>query len=904
MGCALVLLVVLGGILLSSCARVGMHDDVDDTHSVREGKRFMAHISVESGRYSPEILRANSIEKIEEVKSLRVLVFDEYQNFLYSEDAQLEGVTTIAGIGRDDDFLPNHRQEGITEIRKFKVPLVKSSKKCYIHFVANHDWTGFQQDYFARGTSAGEFMNHSTLINTYDELQTGTPDKLALWSIVESVNLDENTFKNRVVKLLRNYAKVTLRVDTDKVSPAGGDERFELTGYALVNVPDKGTIAPFETSIYNINFPYPPTEATEPIGMQYKNLESEIVSDPSKLSFVEVTDATQETAPYYLFEKNNTKDTDKTYVIIRGRRYNSKSIPALVGEQRYYKIDLITRKRIDPTQPGIRGVSTYFHILRNKHYVVNVNGVKSDGYKTIKEAIESAAGNNVFADTRMRDFDRISDGILSLTVEPIQRIVVTSGVSRFQVFYSGGNEHVKFYPSWETNPDTNHPGFPAGEDGYNYIESTDTYLGGLRTTKDDNGKYTGFEVDVKAIPTDATLYYDVDVAALRTHNGIPVDATTGATSPLTRTVRIILHTPFPFVEKLESRLGGAADERTLSFRVYEEQIFPKTVFPFDVYIEAPGMTPLNNDPIHKVTIETKYNEERRAYVTYYKVTVQDTDRGRLSLDFKMNDVTTGTGDVRLSSEFYAPGYISGSSVSLHRNVLELTNLLPAGYTTVATPVEAYGTMSLKFRGETLNVGQFATKYGVSIVSMGSGGRFKFDVPQEFIANYGAESLTIISRVTRNPNRGSISYDLSATKTVSQWTVNASTTTNPTPLRANLELSKVKIVGQIYYYQESYYGYRISLTKPTSQHTFRSYYDSSRLTNLTGDIVISDQQKTNSYNGYKYHEYTLELTDPTKLRAFTYTGYYFDLFYSGYSNSYTYLAFTNFESDPVFYINLG
>lgn len=901
-GCTLALLVVLGGALLPSCTRVGVGNNPDGTAPVREGERFIAYISVESEHPTAEVLRANSIERINQVGSLRVLVFDENQNFLYSEDAELEAVETIHGAGRDNDFLPDYKQEGITEIRKFKVSLVKSSKKCYVHFVANHNWTGFQQDYFARGTSAGEFMNHSTLINTYDELQTGTPDKLTLWSVIESpFGLDENTFKARVVKLLRNYAKVTLQVDATKVNPMGGDERFELTGYALVNVPDKGTIAPFETSIYSFKFPYPPSIATEPTAMGYKNAESEIVSDASKLKFIEVTDPTQETEPYYLFEKDNTKDTQKTYIIIRGRRYNSKATSILNGEIRYYKLDLISTKRIDPTKPDGRGISTYFHILRNKHYVVNINGVKSDGYRTLREAIESAAGNNVFADTRLRDYGRVSDGVLSLTVEPVQRIIVTPGLSKFQVFYSAGNEHVKFYPSWDTNPDTTKPGFT--EQGYNYTEGTDSYLGGLCVTTDGAGKSTGFEVDVKHIPTDATLYYDVNVVALRTHNGSPVDATTGATLPLTRSVRIILHTPFPFVEELKPRAGGVTNERTLSFRVYEEQIFPKTVFPFDVYIEAPGMTPLNNDAKHKVTIETVYNEDRRAYVTYYKVTVQDTDRGRLSLDFKINDAAAGTGDIRLTSEFYAPAHISNSSVSMHRNILRLSDAEPAGYTTVTSPIADYGTILFNFKGETLNKGQFSSKYGVSFAPLGSDGQFKFDVPESFISQYGNELLTIMSNVTKNPNEGSISYDFQKTQKVSEWTVNGSVgNSNPIPLNVTLELSKVKVVGRIYYYTQNYYGYWVSQTKPTTGFTFRSYYDNSRFTDLTGDIVISNQSKYTS-NNYMYYEYTLELIDSDKLRAFTYTGNYFQLWYHGYTSGYYYRTFSDFESNPVFDINL-
>lgn len=888
------LVVLVGALFASSCARMDAHHDVEESTipTVVEGERFTAHIGIESELLSPEALRANSIESIDQVERLRVLVFDEHQNFLYSEDAVLSSIETIGGTGRDNDFLPDHTQEGITQIRKFKVSLIKTSKKCYVHFIANHDWTGFQQDYFARGTSAGEFMNHPTLVNSFKELQDGKPGNLALWSVVEvraeDGGLNQQTFENKIVKLLRNYAKITLQVDAD-VDPKRGDEGFELTGYALVNVPDKGTIAPFETSLYNIKFPYPPTMATEPSSIGYENKES----DPSSLEFVDVADPFKETLPYYLFEKDNTKDNNKTFLIIRGRRYNSKATPAISGEERYYKLDLITTKRIDPSKPDSRGVSTYFHILRNKHYLVNIKGVKSDGYKTVKEAMESAAGNNVFADTRLRDFGRVSDGTFSLTVDPIQRIVVTPGKSKFQVFYSGGNEHVKFYPSWSVNPDTSQQGFT--EEGYNYTAGEDAYLGGLNVLKDDAGKSVGFEVEVKNIPTDATLYYDVNVAGLRTHNGQPVDGVSGATTPLTRSVRIILHTPFPFLEKLEAHKNGDETLRTLSFRVYEEQIFPKTVFPFDVLIEAPGMTPLNNDPKHKVTIETIYNENRKMYVNYYKITVQDTDRGRLSLDFKLNNAAE-TGDVRLSSEFYFPALINSNSIPLHRNILQLSDREPKGYQTTITDVADYGTILFEFEGEVLNKGQFSAKYGVSFAPLG-GGRFKFDLPESFRTQYGNKPLGIISNVTKNPNRGSISYDFKKTMTVTEWTANGTSANNttPTPLVQVLELSKVDIKGRVYYYY-TYGGYWYSQTKLSTPFTFRSYYADSRQNNLTSEIKISNEQKVDG-NNLRYYDYELKVSDPDKLSAFTYTGYYFQLWYN--ETSQKSLVFSVFESDPVF-----
>ncbi|MBR8766224.1 hypothetical protein IX336_001607 [Porphyromonas levii] len=917
------LCMLLCGLFITSCTPDNSrYEEPEVLSTVKEGERFTARIAINSDELQSNHLRA-SIESISEVSSLRVLVFDENHNFLYSEDVSKLGKTIPATSKVDDDFLPDSKKDNITEIRYFEVSLIKSSQTRYVHFVANHDWTGFTQDYFAKGTSAGEFMTHESLVDRIEELEETDPKKpmrLALWSMYEATRkvkdgvevggLNENTFNGKVIKLLRTYAKVTLNV-APEVSDPNSSERFVLTGFALCNVPDKGTIAPFQTSLYTFDFPFHPEQATFPVGMNLAHTED----NPAGLKFIDVdsidvNSKSGETPPYYLFEKDNTKAKDKTFVIIKGKRFNSKT--GLNGEERFYKIDLVTRKQIDPNSGNTnQTINTYFPFLRNKHYVVNINGIKSDGYMKIDEAIKSAAGNNVFADTKLQDFGNVSDGDFRLSVDPVQMVIVKPGTYFFGVHYSGGNEHVKYYPSWDTKQDLSNPTTPYNEAGYYYTDGLDTYLGGLRVVMGEDGKPIGFEVDVKDIPTDATVEYKVEIAALRTRDGSAVvDGYTGATSPLSRNVRLVLNAPYPFHGELKPATPGNEKEFNLSFRVYEEQIFPKTVFPFDVYIEAPGMTPYNLGGKTNVTIENIYDKNRGKYVTYYKYTVQEEDRGIVSIPFRVNDPNVGTGDVRLTSDFYQPALIQNKKLKIYRNLLELERNEPRGSYAYKQPLEDEAKVIFTFGGQDLTIDDLQQTYGVAFIPNTStywSGDFYLDVPEELITKYGNEDITIKTSLPKSPTVGSVRYDFEKTMKVSELTKNKvlkGGSTQPTALPITLELTQVKIIGQVYYYSGSKYsGVTVTkdeITDPTYTFTATRYpYPD---IDLTKEFKIEDNASFDNV-GYTYHSFELIVKDPEKLKAFTERGTY-ELKYPNlisYSNSDTRYSLTAFEGNPKFEI---
>lgn len=752
--------------------------------------------------------------------------------------------------------MPDLSQDGITHIKKFKVQLVKSRKKRYVHFVANHDWTGFKQDYFAVGTSAGEFLTDSSLVNHIAALQGDNPKALSLWSRYEAIGgLDEHTFDGKVIKLLRNYAKISIKLG-EQIN-ADPQKTFTLESYALCNVSDRGSVVPFITHGYEIEFPFSPSKASEPFGTKLYQDEHNILNGMEQLSFI------SSEKPYYLFERDNVQAEKKTYIIIRGQRVNT--LTGIHGT-RYYKIDLISRKQTGP-QEFNKGISSYFPFIRNKHYIVNIGRIDSDGYATLEEAVQAPAGNNIFADTQLEDFKKISDGNFFLSVDPIQLVIVKPGTYSFNTFYSAteGNKLVKFYPSWDA-VDTQTP-----EAGYTYIAGSDPFMG--RLTKTD----TGFEIEVKDIPNDATKFYDIEVVALRKYNGVPVDGITGATAPLARKVRISINQPYPFRGKITS--GETADTRNLTFRVYEEDLIPKTLFPFPVYIKADGLTPINKSGIHNMTIEQIKNPTTGKIEVLYKYMVQESDQqaGTVTIPFKVNNPDFGSGTITLKAEYYQNQLIPNDKIIYYNARLNLMYEKPIGYSTSSTYVPNAADFVFKIYDKELTKQSLADDYKISFEPSGNGdGMFSISLPQTLYEAYKGKSLTITAKERFAPTDiGYVEYTFTKTMTVAEWMKGYSveTSTPDTNYVWDFSTIAVSIVGRLYYYswQGSYKVFKnIPPTQQPMYYGNNSFYDLDYYdkVDISSDFVCN---QTASYNhdGDPYFKFTLNSTNMDAFKTKTY-----------------------------------
>jgi hypothetical protein len=802
------ILTVALGLFATSCIHDNvineMEEEVEVAAPSAEGKRFKVTMGLQADDLNKVQLRSGGVETLDGVTSLRLLVFDENQKFLYSEDAVLGNTTTNVPTA-NESYLPDAQKGNISEIKQFTVSLIKSSQKRYIHFIANHKWVGFTQDYFAVGKSAGEMLTDPKFTTTLPGLDGTNPVDAfdPMWSVVEVPALDENTFNGKVVKLLRNYAKISVAYNAGTQDPNEGS--FVLQGFAVGNVMKTGSIVPFRTENYLYYFDFPPNTPTVPANAEIIDA-SEIEPNffiPSSQSF-------------NLFEKG-TDEGKIAFVLIKGERTNRNGTSLGV---RYYKVDLITRKAIDQNDPN-KVISAYFPILRNRHYQVNIASVNSDGFATIADAIQAPAGNNIFSSVELKDFEHVSDGQKSLVVSPIQQVLVTPGTYSFSTNYMSGTtdlrNYLRYYPTWDT--------------------ATDNYLGALTGTPD------GFTVEVKAIPPDAVLDYSVEVVALR-YSGTPatpVDGISGATTPILRQVRLTLRPPFEFNAVLHPKETGT-NYRTLEFDV--PKAIPSTLVPFNVLIETSEMTPVNAGEDNKVILVYKDGK------TYYQYTVTQADytAGKAQIPFKMNtsDGET-TKPIHLTSGFYNKQTLLAEAIEYTTTDLILKYARPDG----ATPmVPLTSVFTFTFDGVDYTTEELFTAYNMTFTTGGSDGYFKMSAPNSFISANGNENFTITTEVLKTSSYGHVKYTVSSTKTLNEWASTGNTNT------ATLEPQAIEITGRIRartYYNQGYYQTTLNLE-------YLYLYGFNPQVNITSFINISPRQYYQ--DGWYGYPYTLTLNRDT------------------------------------------
>lgn len=192
------------------------------------------------------------------------------------------------------------------------------------------------------------------------------------------------------VALIRNFACISMSNETEG--------RFTLKGFAIINNPESGTIAPFKTADYT--FPEF-LKAGENNTFEYKVLSQTYPGiAPSNLTLAnQSTDPTgpvvgDDSTPKYIYERPFSS-IRHTYVIIKGRRTGD-------TEDTYYKLDL--------GHNDDDGIFRYFGILRNYNYNIVLKNVATQGYKTALEAAQGVVYNNFSFDVELSSMMNISDG--------------------------------------------------------------------------------------------------------------------------------------------------------------------------------------------------------------------------------------------------------------------------------------------------------------------------------------------------------------------------------------------------------------------------------------------------------------------------------------------------------------
>ena len=326
-------------------------------------------------------------------RDLHLAVFSQVGNVWFLEEVAEATAPKTTGTDQNGD-----------QLTEFSVTLNESSAPRRIHLIGNYPGLSLP------------FGDEATLIGLLSvegehDVYWGCVDVDKIEKI-ENGNIPD---KMKRIPLVRNFAKVQLQIKGE------AKNNFQLTGYALHNVPDKGTVAPYNNKTrkfaqfvesdnvcksYIDIFEGQGYEGNEP----YDMLPTPITDD-GPFHAPASGDASQTVAPFYIYERKNRGVANPTSVIVKGK-YKGEDL------ETYYKLDIIYHDDNSNT-------NVYYNLLRNFIYTINIEEVKGGGYATLDEALRNPASNNISGSTEVNDYTNISDGVGRLFVSTTYMVLTS-----------------------------------------------------------------------------------------------------------------------------------------------------------------------------------------------------------------------------------------------------------------------------------------------------------------------------------------------------------------------------------------------------------------------------------------------------------------------------------------------
>ncbi len=542
-------------LVLSSCTdELSVTNDYRD---VREGDNVKVQFTInapEEGLAETRTL-GDMTDAAQKALNLWVLVFD--NNGLFLQAAKATPSDNVAHDGHTDT--------------DFSVILNATSNQRRIHFVAfdgNADAGGLvtqisntmnnpgseaekiAQELYATGGQAVYWQR--IVVSGINKVM---PEQFVEGGIPKGVFEDYNT----CIPLVRNFAKVSVDVARNEAGTSTVNN-FTLDGFTIINVPDRGTIAPYNGGFVEyVNGKVQKTyEAITALGYEG--------STPSGTTYTTAGVNDISDAAHFLYETPNSSGDAKgrTALIVKG---------SYKGTSGFYKVDLIYNK-------GDDGASNIFYnILRNFEYKVTINEVTGYGHTSFDEAVASAASNNLSSSTVTANLSRISDGEQMIEVSNTYFMFSKSGpqqVLRYRYRYSSDGTN------WTTNNDL-----------VRLTNSNNNLFNGTagRPTKADRDDADGWRTITMTLnaPTAQAQTSNIHIYASReaiTNSSIPAALKASILSGelLYRDVRVDLRNPYTLLVVPQSYV-----EATVGAKVRVDLLIPQAVnealFPMDFYLE-------------------------------------------------------------------------------------------------------------------------------------------------------------------------------------------------------------------------------------------------------------------------------------------------------------------------------
>lgn len=535
--------------------------------------------------------------ELNNIQSLRILVFDDQYHFQYSADAILTHQPINVSGETDDKFLPDKHRGEVDWAYSYTVTLKKSQEPRILHFVTDADWTGIGNDQMLEGSSAGAILPRLT-----------TTEKKPMWCEIRVDKLDDQILKDKVVKMVRNYAVVKIKCQADA-------NKFTPLGYYIYNVPDKSSVVPYtiDPNTFKISFPTPFTE------MQRPTVPANMQLTHGDQIFKSIDDRTT------LFESDNDSFyRDKTFIILKGRYQGDTA-------DRFFKLDFVSKLSEDnPT-------ADYIPIMRNHEYTFVINEVNSEGYPTEKEAINGVANNNLLMSVNTRYISAFKYGDYELSITPIAWLMTVAGSSKkFDLRVSDNAEIIEVKPSWN---------------------GTDEYLAPLEIGQNNSS----FTVTEKKMPLSHLRTYYVDVLA-------KTKPASGEPELFSRRAYIYLHEPYEITARLERENDvafGTTYRGSYRYIIELNEQLPEGIYPVHLTIKTKNLTYYNESrgigrPWEEALLPLYINIDRETGTHSYRgtLTEKNSKLQRLIAIFTSNSTgpqgTQHNVSVELSSPIHKP----------------------------------------------------------------------------------------------------------------------------------------------------------------------------------------------------------------------------------------------------------